>query len=159
LIGTAVGFVTGSHWMQNKNAEEKNHLNYYGFYVDYGNYQTTELQNGWISGEVPYSKPLDALKSMADIVVSSNGELVSINGVEPDADHLGETWIIWLLPGYGFPPPKWIESGTTLNDLSMMYIFYLGVASRDPVTNTPSIDPNSTPDCWYAPGNPYETNL
>lgn len=123
----------------------------YWFYLDYGSYETSELQSGWVEGEAPYRQPLRALDSVADMTVGPEGELLSVNGITPDTDLTGERWVVWLAP---FPTPdglKWIAAGTDLESLLGLYTFYIGITDFHSVTKAPINDPN-TMSIWFGDG-------
>jgi len=138
LIGATAGYVAYSN------------SNNYGptifwFYIDYGPYETSDLQNGWIPAQISGYYPLGALQKVTDTTVDSDMELVSINGVAPKWDTTGGSWVIWVWSptsnAYGKGAWNQAESNLKLSTAGM--VFYLGFTYIDLVTNAPSMDPNS----------------
>jgi len=141
MFGILAGYVIGYNVCDDERNMKVVDSVPYWFYVDYGDHETSELQNGWLLGKAGVFQPRLALQKVAEIIVNSNGELISVNGVgiNPNSD---EVWMIWLFPNH-VPDLHsiWIKAGTIMDALNAENVFYIGLTHIDPVTHAPLLEP------------------
>jgi len=118
----------------------------YWFYLDYGDYEGDNAQNGWISavdGSTPLNGLFNALNAEGIAYdISSAGWIVSICGIEPDWTATMESWYSW---GWA-SDSTWEELSDTLGNVTESW-FYIGVTAFDEdddgYNTIPALDPNS----------------
>jgi hypothetical protein len=153
LVGAAAGAAIGYlMWNGSGNNDAAQETTYW-YYIDYGNYESSDAQNGWISAKSDnvVNGLIKALGETKNVIDNESGFITSINGVEPIWTETGENWGSWLWTSNSnnISFGKWAE-GPGL-DITQGIFFYIGVASWDPVTYALVTDPNAE-SAWKTGG-------
>jgi len=133
LVGVAAGAAVG-YFMWNSSDDDETT---YWYYIDYADYATSTVKNGWISAESDtvvhgLFKALDANK--IEYAISESGWITSINGVEPTWDATSsESWGSWIWTVDKYTPQTAWEKCNGL-DVTIGNTFYIVVTSYNPTT-------------------------
>ncbi|MCL2148589.1 MAG: hypothetical protein FWH47_04555 [Methanomassiliicoccaceae archaeon] len=154
VVLVVVVVAAAAFFMLSNNSDDNSKKNTYWYYIDYGDYETSTVANGWISGEGNNAyegicSALDGLGITFDIPDSGlmEGFIIEINGVEPDWSATGDSWsqFVWTGGTDSSISDGWEEMGTGITGVTTSQnIFYFGVTEFDSVTYEPTLDPNTT---------------
>ncbi|MCL1811839.1 MAG: hypothetical protein FWG41_06485 [Methanomassiliicoccaceae archaeon] len=145
----AVGFFVLNN-NDDKNTDDDTTSTYW-YYVDYGAYETTDVQSGWLSAESndPLSGFLKALDDGSiDYDIDSGGWITSINNVEPDYMDTGESWYTWGWAVSG-NSGTWEELTVVMGDATET-MFYVTISTFD-ADFVAVVDPNAKTE-WRGGG-------
>jgi len=144
IICIAAGFIVLSSDDDSDEAEE----NTYWFYIGYGHYASSTIQNGWISAEG--DNALDGLYNALDEndidYYINNGWITSINNVEPVwDDNSAEGWGNWMWTADGFDDSAegWEWMQTAISETTTGKAYYIFVIEYDTETYDPQYDPHT----------------